>query len=141
MDDITAKARMWKRRHDINLLVIDYLQLIKADSSIPREQQVAEMSRKIKLAAKTLEIPIIILAQLNRGCEQEDRAPRLTDLRESGAIEQDSDIVTFLYNLESDIMPGGGVDCLRWVRPKQRNGTPGAYGTFRFNGAAGIIGS
>ena len=141
VDDIMAKARGWKRRHGINLLIIDYLQLIKSTvTAASREQQVAAMSRKIKLMAKTLEIPVIILAQLSRGCEQEDRQPKLTDLRESGAIEQDSDICTFLYNLKEDVNPAGHVDILRWIRPKQRNGTPGAYGKFRFNGAAGVIG-
>ena len=139
VDDILARARVWKRKHDIKLLIIDYLQLIKAGEGSVREQQVAEMSRKIKLMAKTLQIPVIILAQLSRQCEQEDRAPKLTDLRESGAIEQDSDICTFLYNKREDLNADGRADVLRWVRPKQRNGAPNCYGTFKFNGARGVI--
>ena len=139
VDDILARARVWKRKHDIKLLIIDYLQLIKAGEGSVREQQVAEMSRKIKLMAKVLEIPVIILAQLSRQCEQEDRAPKLIDLRESGAIEQDSDICTFLYNKREDLNADGRSDVLRWVRPKQRNGAPNCYGTFKFNGARGVI--
>jgi replicative DNA helicase len=139
-DDILTKARIWKRKHNIKLLVIDYLQLIKGcKGDMMREQQVADMSRKIKLMAKSLQIPVIILAQLNRKCEDENRQPRLTDLRESGSIEQDSDIVTFLYNLNKDKDVDGRSNVLRWVRPKQRNGPAGCFGTFKFNGAMGVI--
>lgn len=139
-DDILTRARAWKRKHNIKLLVIDYLQLIKGTGGdMMREQQVADMSRKIKLMAKSLEIPVILLAQLNRSCENDDRAPRLTDLRESGSIEQDSDIVTFLYNLNKDKDMDGRSNIIRWVRPKQRNGPADCRGTFKFNGAMGVI--
>lgn len=99
LQKIAAISRLHKRRHDIQLCVIDYLQLVTpADRRVPREQQVAEMSRGLKALADGLDIPILLLAQLNRGIEnRDDKRPRLADLRESGAIEQDADRVLFLY--------------------------------------------
>ena len=95
---IAAKARRWKRSQGIRLLVIDYLQLVTGNPKRPREEQVAEISRGIKCMAKELQIPIMVLAQLNRDIEKDkNRKPRLSDLRESGSIEQDADFVGMLY--------------------------------------------
>lgn len=99
MAQIGAIARRLKRSADLGMVIIDYLQLIEPeDKQQPREQQIAQITRRLKFLAKELQIPVIALAQLNRGVElREDKRPRLADLRESGAIEQDADIVTFLH--------------------------------------------
>ena len=95
---IRAKCRKLKIEKDIGLIMIDYLQLIEGSKGVPREQQVAEISRSLKLLAKELEVPIIALAQLSRAVDgREDHRPLLQDLRESGSIEQDADIVSFIY--------------------------------------------
>lgn len=97
--DVKAKARRMKAEHDIDLLVIDYLQLIEGRSDMnTREQEIAHISRSMKGIARELRIPVIALSQLNRSVERRDsKKPRLSDLRESGAIEQDSDIVAFIF--------------------------------------------
>ena len=84
--------------YGLGLLVVDYIQLIEpADRRAPREQQIAQTTRSLKQLARELQVPVVALAQLNRGIEgREDKRPRLSDLRESGAIEQDSDVVVFL---------------------------------------------
>jgi replicative DNA helicase len=99
MMEIRAKARRLKQRHDLRLIVIDYLQLMSSGKKVEsRQLEVSEFSRQIKLLAKELEVPIVALSQLNRGPEQRaDRRPMMSDLRESGAIEQDSDIVMLLH--------------------------------------------
>ena len=98
---IAAEARRLKRTKGIGLLIIDYLQLIRSEGGKrddTREREVANMTRELKGLAKELEIPVVLLAQLNRGVEsRENKTPRLSDLRESGAIEQDADIVMFLH--------------------------------------------
>ena len=98
--ELRAKARRMKREHDIQLIVIDYLQLMTATvagGNSSREQEVAKMSGTIKAIAKELEIPVIVLAQLNRQAEQTGQRPKLSHLRESGSIEQDADIVMILH--------------------------------------------
>lgn len=99
MTRIAAISRRLKRTDNIGIVIIDYLQLIEAeDRSIPREQQIASITRRLKFLAKDLSIPVMALAQLNRAVEaREDKKPRLADLRESGAIEQDADVVMFLH--------------------------------------------
>lgn len=99
VSEIAASARRMKRRKGLGLVLIDYLQYIKADDArVPREQQVASITKRLKSLAKSLEIPVVVLAQLNRGVEaREDKRPRLADLRESGAIEQDADMVLFIH--------------------------------------------
>ena len=95
--EIRAKCRRVHARTPLDLVVIDYIQLINGlDSGLPREQQIAEVSRSIKAMAKEFKIPIIALAQLNRKSEEESRQPRMSDLRESGSIEQDADIVMLI---------------------------------------------
>lgn len=99
--DIRTKCRKLKMEHNIGLVIIDYLQLVQGSNTRKngsREQEIAEISRSLKILAKELNIPVIALSQLSRAVEQrEDHRPMLSDLRESGSIEQDADIVMFLY--------------------------------------------
>jgi replicative DNA helicase len=99
MMEIRAKARRLKQRHDLKLIVIDYLQLMSSGKKVEnRQQEVSEFSRHLKLMAKELDIPVIAISQLNRSPEQRaDKKPMLSDLRESGAIEQDADLVILLH--------------------------------------------
>lgn len=99
VSDIATYARLLKRRHGLGLLVVDYIQLLEPTNRNPnREQQVADQSRALKMLAKSLGVPVIALAQLNRSVENRDnKRPRLSDLRESGSIEQDADSVLFLH--------------------------------------------
>lgn len=99
---LRAKARRVCKQHAINLIVIDYLQLINGtDSRVPREQQISEISRGIKAMAKELDLPVLVLSQLNRSSEKENRQPRISDLRESGSIEQDADVVFLLASRQN----------------------------------------
>ncbi|MDQ0361143.1 replicative DNA helicase [Breznakia pachnodae] len=102
MAEIISKCRKLKSEHGLDLVIIDYLQLIEGSgkrSSDSRQQEVSEISRSLKMMARELEVPVIALSQLSRSVEQRagDKRPMLSDLRESGAIEQDADIVMFLY--------------------------------------------
>ena len=99
INDICSKCRKLKLEHDLSLVIIDYLQLIDAGKRTEsRQQEIASISRTLKSLARELNIPIVALSQLNRGVElREDKRPKLADLRESGAIEQDADIVTVSY--------------------------------------------
>lgn len=98
LNELRSKARKMKRKEGIVLLIVDYLQLMQVDGFTGnREQEISKISRGLKKLAKELEIPIIALSQMNRDVDKEDRAPELADLRESGAIEQDADIVMFLW--------------------------------------------
>jgi replicative DNA helicase len=102
MLDIRAKSRRLHQQHGLGLIVIDYLQLLRADARVEsRVQQVGEMSRGLKILARELEVPVIALSQLSRAVESRtDKKPMLSDLRESGNIEQDADLVMFLYREE-----------------------------------------
>ncbi|KRN32123.1 replicative DNA helicase [Liquorilactobacillus mali] len=99
MAEIRAKCRrLAKEKGDLGLIVVDYLQLIEGSNKESRQQEVSEISRQLKKLAKELSVPIIALSQLSRGVEQrQDKRPVLSDIRESGSIEQDADIVAFLY--------------------------------------------
>ena len=97
INQIRAKARRLKMRNHLHLIVVDYLQLISGDAkALSRENQISDISRGLKAMAKELDVPVIVLSQLNRDSEKERRDPRLSDLRESGAIEQDADVVMLL---------------------------------------------
>jgi replicative DNA helicase len=100
--ELRAKCRRLKAEHNIELIIIDYLQLMRGDSAGNREQEIASISRALKGIAKELNVPVIALSQLSRGVETRggDKRPQLSDLRESGSIEQDADIVMFLYRPE-----------------------------------------
>jgi len=99
MMEIRAKARRLKQRQDLRLIVVDYLQLLSSGKRVEsRQVEVSEFSRQMKLLAKELEVPIVAIAQLNRGAEQRtDKRPMLSDLRESGSLEQDADVVILLH--------------------------------------------
>lgn len=99
MMEIRAKARRLKQRHGLKLIVIDYLQLMTSGKKVEsRQQEVSEFSRQLKLLAKELEVPLIAVAQLNRGPEQRtDKKPQVADLRESGSLEQDADMVVLVH--------------------------------------------
>jgi replicative DNA helicase len=125
---IAANARRLKLRHNIRIVVIDYLQLIDPDDKRDsRQEQVAAISRRLKFLARELDIPVIALAQVNRSSEdRQDHRPRLSDLRESGAIEQDADTVMLLHR-SSYHEPGqySDQDQVEVIVGKQRNGPTG----------------
>ena len=106
--EIAATARRLKRRHDaLGLIVVDYLQLIQPDNPTdPRQEQVAKMARRLKVLARELAVPVLCLAQLNRQTEMtKDNRPKLSHLRESGAIEQDADVVLMVHREEYYLSP------------------------------------
>ncbi len=99
--ELRAKCRRLKRENNLGMVIIDYLQLMSGGRSESREQQISEISRSLKALAKELDIPVLALSQLNRSVEgRNDKRPMPSDLRESGAIEQDADIIVFLYRDE-----------------------------------------
>ena len=124
MMEIRAKARRLKQRNDLKLIVVDYLQLMTSGKKVEsRQQEVSEFSRQMKLLAKELEVPVIALSQLNRGPEQRtDKRPMLSDLRESGSLEQDADMVILVHRpdaFEADDPRAGEADL---IIAKHRNG-------------------
>ncbi len=131
--EMRAKARRMHAKHKLGLIVVDYLQLISGtDSRVAREQQISEISRGIKAMAKELEVPVLVLSQLNRESEREKRQPRLSDLRESGSIEQDADVVFLLAKRgdkreegeNGNTVPSSG-EVIDLIIAKQRNGPVG----------------
>ena len=111
---LRARSRRHKRRHGLDLIIVDYLQLLLSDKTRPenRVQEVSAITRGLKVLAKEMRVPVVALSQLSRAVEQrEDKRPLLADLRESGSIEQDADVVMFLYREE---------EYLRRAKPQQR---------------------
>jgi len=124
MMEIRAKARRLKQRHELRLIVVDYMQLMTSGKRVEsRQQEVSEFSRQLKLLAKELELPVVAISQLNRGPEQRsDKKPMLGDLRESGSLEQDADIVILIHRpdaFEPDDPRAGEADL---IIAKHRNG-------------------
>ncbi|PSL01317.1 replicative DNA helicase [Haloactinopolyspora alba] len=135
MMEIRAKCRRLKQRNDLRLIIIDYLQLMSSGKRVEsRQQEVSEFSRALKLLAKELDVPVIAMSQLNRGPEQrQDKKPMLSDLRESGSIEQDADMVLLLHRedaYEKESPRAGEAD---FIVAKHRNG-PTATITVAFQG-------
>ncbi|MEV5327376.1 replicative DNA helicase [Nonomuraea sp. NPDC052634] len=135
MMEIRAKCRRLKQRNDLRFVVIDYLQLMSSPKKVEsRQNEVSEISRAIKLLAKELEVPVIAISQLNRGPEQRtDKRPQVSDLRESGSIEQDADMVILLHRedaYEPESPRAGEADL---IVAKHRNG-PTATVTVAFQG-------
>jgi replicative DNA helicase len=139
INQVRAKARRWWQQYGIKLLIIDYLQLMVATSKkalANRQVEVSEISHGVKGIAKDLGIPVIVIAQLNRAVEQtggkkqKPRKPRVSDLRESGSIEQDADVVVLLYNDEEEDSDKPKSDGQRVgvIVGKQRNGDVGEFG-------------
>jgi replicative DNA helicase len=133
--EIRAKARRLKQQHDLKLVIIDYLQLMSSGKRVEsRQQEVSEFSRALKLLAKELDVPVIAISQLNRGAESRtDKKPMMSDLRESGSIEQDADMVILLHRedaYEQESPRAGEAD---FIVAKHRNG-PTATITVAFQG-------
>jgi replicative DNA helicase len=128
-----AKARRMKAEHGLNLLIIDYLQLMRGRSAMEsRQQEISEISRSLKALAKELGVPVVALSQLSRAVEARaltEHKPQLSDLRESGALEQDADVILFLYRpsiyKKKDELPPGRENIAEVIIGKQRNGPVG----------------
>lgn len=126
--EIRSKSRRLKQEHGLGMIVIDYLQLIQGNgrSGENRQQEVSEISRSLKALARELEVPVIALSQLSRGVEQrQDKRPMMSDIRESGSIEQDADIVAFLYRDDYYDKESENKNIIEIIIAKQRNGPTG----------------
>ncbi|HZC03300.1 MAG TPA: DnaB-like helicase C-terminal domain-containing protein, partial [Gammaproteobacteria bacterium] len=125
--ELRARCRRIAREHGLGLVIIDYLQLMQVPGTKEnRATEISEISRSLKSLAKELNVPIVALSQLNRSLEQRpDKRPRMADLRESGAIEQDADVIVFIYRDEvyDEASPDKGVAEI--IISKQRNGPIG----------------
>ncbi|HEY5184718.1 MAG TPA: replicative DNA helicase [Actinomycetes bacterium] len=135
MMEIRAKCRRLKQRHDLRLVVVDYLQLMSSGKRVEsRQQEVSEFSRSLKLLAKELDVPVVAISQLNRGPEQRtDKRPMMSDLRESGAIEQDADMVILLHREDQYERESPRVGEADLIVAKHRNG-PTSTVTVAFQG-------
>jgi replicative DNA helicase len=136
--EIRSKARRLKADNDIGMVIVDYLQLIQGPTdSESRQQEISQISRSLKALAKELKVPVVALSQLSRAPEQRsgDHRPQLSDLRESGAIEQDADLVMFVYRQEMYDGPtdkdGNSLEGrAEVIVGKQRNGPTGVVNLF-----------
>jgi replicative DNA helicase len=130
MFDLRAKCRRLKAQHNIEMIVVDYLQLMttRMENRGNREQEISMISRSLKGLAKELKVPVVVLSQLTRAPEREDRKPQLSDLRESGAIEQDADVVLFINrpNFYKTDLPEEDRAKAELIIAKQRNGPTGS---------------
>lgn len=128
ISDIQSKCRRLKQEHGLGMILIDYLQLILGSgrSGENRQQEVSEISRSLKQLARELQVPVIALSQLSRGVEQrQDKRPMMSDIRESGSIEQDADIVAFLYRDDYYDKESENKNIIEIIIAKQRNGPVG----------------
>ncbi len=128
INEIRSKCRRLQQEHGRGMIMIDYLQLIMGSgrSGENRQQEVSEISRSLKALARELKIPVIALSQLSRGVEQrQDKRPMMSDLRESGSIEQDADIVSFLYREDYYDKETENQNMIEIIIAKQRNGPTG----------------
>jgi len=127
VSELRSKCRKYKAEKDLKLVIIDYLQLMTVGRNVEsRQNEISEISRSLKAIARELDVPIVALSQLNRGVEaREDKRPMLSDLRDSGAIEQDADVVMFIYRDDyyNKDSPDKGVSEI--IIAKQRNGPVG----------------
>ena len=137
VNEVKAKCKLLKNEHGLDLIVIDYLQLLQGSKRTDnRQQEVSEISRSLKQMARELECPVIALSQLSRSVEsRHDKRPMMSDLRESGSIEQDADIVSFLYRSdyyrsedadENEVQEPSDVSTVEVIVAKNRNGQTGA---------------
>ena len=126
-DVLRSKARRIKREHDLGLIVIDYLQLMQVPgNSENRTNEISEISRSLKALAMERKVPVIALSQLNRGLESRtDKRPVMSDLRESGAIEQDADIILFIYRDDYYNKDSNDKGLAEVIISKHRNGATG----------------
>ena len=123
---LRAKARRLKSQHDIGMIVVDYLQLMEVPRAENRQQEISVISRSMKALARELDVPVVALSQLNRSVDaREDHRPRMSDLRESGAIEQDADVILFLFREEYYERRDDNVNQAEVIVAKQRNGPTG----------------
>lgn len=127
MSELRSKCRKYKLEHDLGLIIVDYLQLMSGNGrSASREQEISEISRSLKGLARELGVPVIALSQLSRAVEKrDDKRPMLSDLRESGAIEQDADVVTFIYRDDYYKKDSDRKNIAEIIIAKQRNGPTG----------------
>lgn len=129
VNDIRSKCRRLQQEHGLGMIMIDYMQLIAGSGSKPgenRQQEVSEISRSLKSLARELKVPVVALSQLSRGVEQrQDKRPMMSDLRESGSIEQDADIVSFLYREDYYDKETENQNMIEIIIAKQRNGPTG----------------
>ncbi|MHA6260963.1 replicative DNA helicase [Sporosarcina sp. CAU 1771] len=128
VNEIRSKCRRLQQEHGLGMIIIDYLQLIQGSggSNDNRQQEVSEISRSLKGLARELKLPVIALSQLSRGVEQrQDKRPMMSDLRESGSIEQDADIVSFLYREDYYDKETENENMIEIIIAKQRNGPTG----------------
>ncbi|WP_246944284.1 replicative DNA helicase [Bacillus pinisoli] len=128
INEIQSKCRRLKQESGLGMILIDYLQLIQGNgrSGENRQQEVSEISRSLKALARELEVPVIALSQLSRGVEsRQDKRPMMSDIRESGSIEQDADIVAFLYRDDYYDKESENKDIIEIIIAKQRNGPVG----------------